>query len=138
MDKLFADVSEDLYKCLELYMDNKIEIDELYEAERKVILVLNYNKWSKIKEELKEDICRMTLELHNKIEECEILVLLYERITQSNTVEIEEDELLSSSSLIGRNRAPPIGFEHSTWFLPAFPTIQLIEALEEDDTHIEI
>jgi len=115
----------------ERYLNDEISLEELLAVEEKMSLGWSYNEWPNMKQHLKNSIFENTLELYNKINDCERLVLSLQKMDKPRVIECNIEDLTAHAMILGRNRAPPLGLEQSSWYLPPFPSIQMIEALIE-------
>lgn len=133
MDKLYEKVTGELLTMTKMYMNNRASLEEVLLSQEKVSLLWECKNWTSMKRKLKTSIFELSLELFNKINDCERLVRAFEKMNISETIDCDIEGLVAHSKLVGRNSAPPAGFEQSTWYLSPFPSIQMIEALREED-----
>lgn len=132
MDRLYEKVAEELVGTVKRYMDNKTDLEDVLLAQERMLLLWECKNWALMKRRLKNSIFELSLELFNKIGDCEKLVKTFEKMNASKVIDCDVEGLLASSMLIGRNSIPPAGFGQSAWYVSPFPTIQMIEALKEE------
>lgn len=134
MDKLYERITEELLTVTKMYMSNKASLEDVLISQERMFLLWECKNWASMRKKLKASIFELSLELFNKINDCERLVKAFEKMSISRTIDCDVEGLVANSMLVGRNSAPPVGFEQSTWYLSPFPSIQMIEALKEEDS----
>lgn len=132
MQNFYDKVSKDLLESVEKYLNSEIELEELLIAQEREKLLYEYKNWDNIKKDLKESIFKMTEKLFREINECEKKIKTFKKLNESNNIECDIDSLISHSFITNRNRMPPAGYEHSNWYLGAYPTVNMIENIYEE------
>lgn len=133
MQNLYDKVTSEFTEVLEKYIKDEMTIKDVLKAQEREKLVLNHENWNKIKGELKENIFQLTKKLYEEINECDKKIRTFKQINEEKEYEIDENSLISHALLLSRNKAPPVGFENSNWYLGPYPTIQMIEALNDEN-----
>jgi hypothetical protein len=131
MQELYDKVSQELYDAANSYFNDEISLEDFEKIQEREILVLNHSNWTERKTKLKESIFNLTKQLYNDINACEQKIRIFKSISSSKEFEIDEEAIISQAKYLSRNRAPPAGFENSNWYLGPYPTVQMIEALNE-------
>ncbi|ELA42908.1 uncharacterized protein VICG_00223 [Vittaforma corneae ATCC 50505] len=131
MQSLHDKVSKELLESLEKFLDDKIELDDLLIAQEREDLACRYESWDMMKKELKESIFQLAERLFRAVNECEREIKTLEKLNESKSIECDLEEVSSHAQLLSRNRAPPVGFEHSNWYLGPYPAAHMIEMLRE-------
>lgn len=132
MQNLYDKISMKLVEALNQFLDGEIYIDELLEAQEREQLVYSCDKWEKMQREARSSIFQHTDKLFKEASECEKELRTIEKLAEQVEVECEKEALESHAFLLGRNRAPPPGFEHSNWYLGPYPALHLLEMLRDD------
>lgn len=133
MQSLHEKIGIQLIDAVQKYMDGEIGIEDVLKIQEKESLLCDYEKWSSIKKQLKDSLFKITRDMFTDVNECNKNIQILEKINESKVIECDVDGITSHSFLLGRNRAPAVGFEHSNWYLGPYPTFQMAEALAEDE-----
>ena len=140
MNRLYQETAQSLLDALELYMDGKITLDELREADELEKLVYGHEGWPATAQGLRNRIFSHTKQLYDEINELDRSIRTAESMNAGKEYSIGIEGLLAHAQMLGRNRAPPPGFHGSSWYVGPFPTVQMIGALrdEEADDAIDV
>lgn len=133
MQNLYDKVTSEFTELLEKYMNNEIDIKDVLKMQEREKLVLDHENWNNKKNELKESMFQLTKHLYEQINECDKKIRTFKLMNEEKEYEIDKDTLVSHAILLSRNKAPPAGFESSHWYLGPYPTIQMIEALNDQN-----
>lgn len=133
MQNLHEKIGSQLIDAVEKYMNDEIPLEDVILIQEKENLIYKYDKWSSMKKELKESLFEITRDIFTDVNECSKNIQVLEKINESKIIECDLDGIISHSFLLNRNRAPPVGFEHSNWYLGPYSTFQMAEALVEED-----
>lgn len=132
MQNLHDKVSRELVDALERFLDGEIELERLLEAQERENLVCEFESWERVRSELKESVFQLTRKLFTEANECEKEIRTFQRLDETAFVDCDVKGLTAHALLLGRNKAPPFGFEHSNWYLGPYPTIHMVEMLRTD------
>lgn len=137
MQSFYDRVSGELLQAIEKYMNDEMELEDVLVVQEKEVLLTEYEKWPEYKKYLRGRVFELTRKLFSDVCEVEQYVRTFQKLDESKEVECDSDALISHSFILGRNRAPPPGFEHSNWYLGPYPTMQMIEVLREEEDNKE-
>lgn len=138
MDDLYKQECEKFVNGIEMYFNGSITKEELVALESNTLLFFELDSWDTIIKNTRNEIFEMTLELFNRINDTEKSISTYAKITDPKEIECDLQSIFEHALILGRNKVAPPEFESSTWYLEPYPTVQMIEALEDDIEALQI
>lgn len=132
MSHIIDNLNSEFIESVEKYLNNEITLESLKIQEEKLCFIWEYNRWDEIRKTMKMEIFQLTMKLYNRIGACQRLVDSLEKLNKEEELECELDDIMSRSMMLSRNKASPLGFEASSWYVGPFPTLQMLEALKEE------
>ncbi|EEQ82182.1 hypothetical protein NCER_101147 [Vairimorpha ceranae BRL01] len=133
MEDLYSEISEELLSELKNFKNDINAYEKLHKLFRKEDALFNFENWDNIKKNLKHEIFNFQDKLYKHLLDIDKKLLEYESLNQNQELDVNLVDIEVNSNILSRNKEPPEGFTNSSWYLPCFPNLNMIEFLHEDD-----
>lgn len=131
MNRLYKEISEELLAGLHAFMGGEIGYAELKRLGDREALAFE-GGWARTAERKSAQLLERYRRMYDEILKVEECVKTAEQMGRGRDFEVDIDAVLAQSGAAGRNRAPPMGYEGSSQYLPPFPSVMLVDALKDE------
>ncbi|KAI5169562.1 hypothetical protein PAEPH01_0816 [Pancytospora epiphaga] len=133
MNRLYQEVSNELVKAFEEYIDGTITLSELHKVSLRENLVYEHRSWQSTSSLLRSRIFTYVKQLYDEISEMDKNLRTLEMLCKGERRIFDRDALISHSLLLGRNRMPPTGLAGSAWYVGPYPTLMMVNVLSTEE-----
>ncbi|WUR02602.1 uncharacterized protein VNE69_02126 [Vairimorpha necatrix] len=133
MDRLYGETTDLLLDKLAKFKENKASYEELKELFDKEEILSEYKNWENIERKLRKEIFEKLNKLNTHLLKLEKKILTYKNMNKNQEIEINMEDIKINSNILCRNKEPLEGYSNSPWYLPCYPTLNMIEFLHENE-----
>jgi hypothetical protein len=134
MNQLYREVSKEFLEGLRKYMKDEVSYRELKKLSTKERLAHDYRRWEDMVGEKSSELVRCYRTVYDKILRVEEHIKCAEKDGVGKSFEVTDKSLIAHSKMLGRNRSHPKGYEGSSWYLPPFPVLTMLDALNKEES----
>ncbi|ADM11685.2 uncharacterized protein Eint_060770 [Encephalitozoon intestinalis ATCC 50506] len=134
MDRLYREVSEEFLAGLKRYLNDEISYSELERLSLRETLAFNAHKWNDVIEEKSSEALGMKRRMYDGILWIEERIKTMEKLENGEEFDVDLGGLVSHSGIVGQNRLYPPGYESTSLYLPPFPSLPMVNFLNDSSS----
>lgn len=129
MNRLYKEESSEFLAGLRRYMNDEIGYSEIKRLWTREDLAFKSREWGRMIEEKSGEILSAYNKIYRSLLSLEEKIKQAEKLRRGVEFEVDIDSVVGHSEMTGRNRVQPMGHEGSDLYVPPFPSLGLVSAL---------